>query len=191
MLPDIEEISQNLTQQKPESLPREYQEYLDRIEQDYLSACFTFTIIRDLLLTATANSANISMCLLLLNCGLGAFSAGIVGFVLGAIPAIIDIKSANIDLVSEYKVRDISRLVFGGVKLITSAGIAYNTTREYRQLMNYAKESIRNFEIEVKNYEIRVQPTDNLSIALHLQIVIGASCLLALLPLIFRLFRRY
>ncbi|ACC81173.1 hypothetical protein [Nostoc punctiforme] len=172
-------------------LPREYQDYLDRLEKDYLSACATFTLIRNFLLTLTANSANITLCLLAIDLGLGAMSAGLLGFSLGSIPAMIDIGEAGIDLSNEYKVRDISRVVFGCSKLIASAGISWNTTKEYRQLMQYANESIQAFEVEVKNYEIKVQPTDGLTINLQLQIVMGASLGLALLPVLWKMIRRY
>jgi hypothetical protein len=187
MLPD--EIDQ-----QPESdnqLPREYQEYLNRLEQDYLSACSALTIIRNFLLTLTANSANISLCFLAIDFGLGAISAGLLGFALGSIPAMIDVGEAGIDLSSEYKIRDISRAIFGGTKLIAAAGISWNATKEYRQLMHFAKESIEAFEIEVKTYEIKVQPTDNLTINLQLQIVLGFSLGIALLPFLWKIFRRW
>ncbi|MFN6560067.1 MAG: hypothetical protein RMY28_009685 [Nostoc sp. ChiSLP01] len=194
MLPDINEITQlDQQEEQPASqLPREYQDYLNRLEQDYLSACSTFTIIRNFLLTLTANSANISLCFLTIDFGLGAMSAGLLGFALGSIPAMIDIGEAGIDLSSECKVRDISRMVFGCTKLIASAGISWNATKEYRLIMQYANESIQAFEVEVKSYEIKVQPTDGLTINFQLQLVIGTSLALTLLPIIFsRLFRRY
>ncbi|HYX18312.1 MAG TPA: hypothetical protein VE944_28895 [Nostoc sp.] len=190
MLLDTDEIDQQQDFLPTQTLPREYQDYLDRLEKDYLSACATFTLIRNFLLTLTANSANISLCLLAIDFGLGTMSAGLLGFSLGSIPAMIDIGEAGIDLSSEYKVRDISRVVFGCSKLIASAGISWNTTQEYRLIMQYAHDSIQAFEVEVKNYEIKVQPTDGLTINLQLQIVIGASLLLTAIPVIFKLLRR-
>ncbi|WP_414755584.1 hypothetical protein [Anabaena sp. CCY 9910] len=192
MLPDIDEIT-HLDQQSEQSisqLPREYQDYLNRLEQDYLSACASFTVIRNFLLTLTANSANISLCFLTIDFGLGAMSAGLLGFALGSIPAMIDIGEAGIDLSSEYKIRDISRVVFGSTKLLTAAGISWNATKEYRQLMQYAKESVQAFEYEVKTYEIKVQPTDGLTINLQLQFLLSFSLGLALLPVLLRMFRR-
>jgi hypothetical protein len=172
-------------------LAREYQDYLNRLEKDYLSTCATFGFIRNFLLTLTANSANISLCFLAIDFGLGAMSSGLLGFALGSIPAIIDIGEAGIDLTTDYKVRDISRVIFGTTKLLASAGISWNATKEYRQLMQYANESIQAFEVEVKSYEIKVQPTDGLSINLQLQFVFGASALIALIPVIFsKFFRR-
>ena len=190
MIPDIEDQEQG-EQLGEQSLAREYQDYLNRLEQDYLSACAAFTLIRNFLLTLTANSANISLCFLCIDFGLGAMSAGLVGFALGSIPAMIDIGEAGIDLSSEYKVRDIPRVVFGCSKLLASAGIAHTATKEHRQLMEYAKESIQAFEVEVKTYEIKVQPTDGLSITFQLQIVVGASLLLTCLPVLLKLFRRW
>jgi hypothetical protein len=191
MLPDIEEIVDQQSEQTAAQLPREYQDYLNRLEQDYLSACASFTVIRNFLLTLTANSANISLCLLAIDFGLGAMSAGLTGFALGSIPAMIDIGEAGIDLSSEYKVRDISRVVFGSAKLLASAGISWNATKEYRQLMQYANESIQAFEFEVKTYEVKVQPTDGVTINFQLQILLSFSLGLALLPVLFRMFRRY
>ncbi len=192
LLPDIDDITDTQTAEQPHSqLPREYQDYLNRLEQDYLSACSTFTIIRNFLLTLTANSANISLCFLAIDFGLGAMSAGLLGFALGSVPAVIDIGEAGIDLSSEYKVRDISRVVFGCTKLLASAGISRNATKEHRQLMQYATESIKAFEYEIKTYEIKVQPTDNLTINLQLQFLLSFSLGLALLPLLFKFFRRY
>jgi hypothetical protein len=188
MLPDIEEITDSQQEENNNQLAREYQDYLNRLEQDYLSACTTFTLIRNFLLTLTANSANVSLCFLAIDFGLGAMSAGLLGFALGSIPAMIDIGEAGIDLASEYKVRDISRVVFGCSKLIASAGISWNATKEYRQLMQYANESIQAFEHEVKIYEVRVQPTDGITI--NFQIVLGFSLGLALLPLLLELFKR-
>lgn len=190
MLPDINQITEEL--QQAQDLPKEYQEYLERLEKDYLSACITFVVIRDLLLTATANSANISMSLLCLNIGLGAFSSGVAGFMLGIIPAIIDIRNADINLNSEYKIGDISKFVFGLVKILASSGVAFNAVKEYKQLMDYSRTSIRNFEIEVKKYEVKVQP-NGLILTLDLHVILGASCLLALIPILLKLIlgRRY
>ena len=193
MLPDIDETTHidEQSEQTAVQLPREYQDYLNRLEQDYIGACSTFTIIRNFLLTLTANSANVLLCFLTIDFGLGAMSAGLLGFALGSIPAMIDIGDAGIDLRSEYKVRDISQVVFGCTKLLASASTSWNATKENRQLMQYANESIQAFEVEVKSYEVKVQPTDGISITLQLQIVLGFSLGLALLPAIFKMFRRY
>ncbi|MBD2489046.1 hypothetical protein [Aulosira sp. FACHB-615] len=192
MLPDIDEITQ-LDQQEEQQigqLPREYQDYLNRLEQDYLSACSTFTIIRNFLLTLTANSANISLCFLAIDFGLGTVSSGLLGFALGSIPAMIDIGESGINLASDCKIKDISRVVFGTSKLLASAGISWNATKEYRQLMQYANESIQAFEYEVKTYEVKVQPTDNLTINFQFQLLFSFSLGLALLPLLINLFKR-
>lgn len=191
MLPDIDEITIDQQSEQPAvQLPREYQDYLNRLEQDYLSACSAFIILRNFLLTLTANSANISLCFLAIDFGLGAMSAGLLGFAFGSIPAMIDIGEAGINLQSDYKVKDISRALFGTTKLLTSAGVAWNATKEHRQLMQHAKQSIEAFEIEVKNYEIKVQPTDGLTINFQLQILLSFSLGLALLPVLFKLLRR-
>ena len=190
MLPEIDELDQQ-EEQTHSQLAREYQDYLNRLEQDYLSSCAAVTVIKNFLLTLTANSANISLCFLAIDFGLGAMSAGLIGFALGSIPAGIDIGESGINLQSDYKVKDISRVVFGFSKLLASAGISWNATKEYRQLMNYANESIQAFEIEVKNYEIRVQPTDGLTINFQIQILLSFSLGLALLPVLFKLFRRW
>ncbi|MDZ8138861.1 MAG: hypothetical protein RM049_26755 [Nostoc sp. DedQUE04] len=191
MLIDTDELTPYQQQDsEPSSIAREYQDYLDRLEKDYLSACATFALIRNFLLTLTANSANISLCFLAIDFGLGAMSAGLLGFSIGSIPAMIDIGEAGIDLASNYKIRDISRVVFGCSKLVASAGISWNSTKEYRQLMDNAKESIQAFEVEVKKYEVKVQPTDGISLTFQFQVVIGTSIFLAALPFFLKFFRR-
>jgi hypothetical protein len=191
MLSEIDSDYQDSEQEVSSTLPREYQDYLNRLEQDYLSTCSAFTLIRNFLLTLTANSANISLCFLAIDFGLGAMSAGLLGFALGSIPAFIDIGEAGIDLSSEYKIRDISRAVFGCTKVAAAGVISVNATKEHRELMQYAKESIQAFEIEVKRYEIKFQPTDNLTLSFQLQIVLAFSLGIAVLPILWHWFRRY
>lgn len=178
-------------EQQSQQLPREYQDYLDRLEKDYLSACAAFTVIRNFLLTFTANSANISLCLVAIDFGLGAMSAGLLGFTLGSIPATMDIGEAGIDLTSDYKVADISKVVVGGSKLIAAAGVSWNATNEHRRLMGYAKESVKAFEVEVFHYEVKVQPTDGLTLSFEIQVILAASFGIALLPWLLGMFRRY
>ncbi len=189
-LDEIAEIEEP-TEQVSSSIPREYQDYLNRLEQDYLLSCSVFTIIRNFLLTLTANSGNVLLCFVAIDFGLNAMSAGLLGFTIGSIPAMIDINGAGVDMQSEYKIRDISSLVSGCAKLFASTSISWNATKEHRQLMRYANESIKAFEQEVKTYEIKVQPTDNLTINLQLQFLLSFSLGLALVPIIFRMLRRY
>lgn len=172
-------------------IPKEYQDYLARLEQDYLATAIALTTIRDFLLTLTANAANVSLCYLAIELGLGVMSAGLLGFSLGSITAGIDLGKAGINLASDYKIQDISKVVSGGGKLIAAVGFSWNATNEHRQLMHNSYKSIQAFEVEVKEYEFKVQPTEGLTINFQVTLLLSFSAFLAFLPVLLKMFRRY
>lgn len=181
MLPTIEEIAGAIQQEEKQELPREYQEYLERLEHDYLNTCKTFAMARDFLLTFTANGANATICFLCIDFGMNWLTAGIAGLAFGLVPVAKHLNDAGIDLSSDYKVRSISSLLLAGANTMGATGASWNAVKEWKQLLDWAREGQTHFEKEVASYEIRVKPTENLTLVFQFQMILGISAALAVL----------
>ncbi len=186
-LPSIEEIT-GATQsgEASDALPSEYQEYLERLEQDYLNTCNNLSMVRDFLLSFTANSANATICFLCIDFGLNWLTAGIAGLVFGLVPVAKHLNNAGIDLSSEYKVRSITSLLLAGANTMGAVGTSWNSVKEWKQLLEWARDGQTHFEKEVASYEIRVKPSDNLTLVFQFQMILGISAALAILGWILR-----
>lgn len=182
-LPTIEEITEATQTESAPPLVREYQDYLDRLEDNYLTSAKALEFVRDTLITFTANAANTTVVYLCIDFGMNWLTASIFGFGVGLIPAAYHLNNAGIDLGSEYKVKRIGSLLVATGCTIAAFSVSYRSGSEQRTLVDFTKKGFEESAKEVANYEIKVSPVEgiNLWFNVHFWEATGNLALLSLI----------
>lgn len=172
------------SEEQESNIPKQYVDYLERTEKDYIKAIGTLDYIKNILVTFSANSINITIVLMGLDFGLGLLASSCMGFMIGSIPGCMEIAKINSYATPEEQTSGVKQLAIGGLKLLGSGLTTFVAGSEYGTAQNHAIESIKSFQDDVKSYEQKPQPT-----ILDGHIIMTAILSASLVAVIYKIFK--
>lgn len=161
-LPEIEEIV-DAVHHRANELDPTYQEYLERIKNDYLARSQTLDFLVRCGISASANIANAATVLIACELGISWAASASLGLSFGLIPVAYYFNKAGIQIGEEgATVREPGSLLTGLGLLVGGGAVAWNFSGEKRLLIQYADEGRKQTAQIIAEYEVKPQPFNRL-----------------------------
>jgi hypothetical protein len=161
-LPEIDEIVDAVHSGNPGDLEPTYQEYLDRLKEDYLERSRTLDFLVKVGIAASSNIANVTTVLVACELGIDWFASASLGFGFGMIPAAYYLNKAGIRVGEGFEVREPGSLLTAAVLTLSGGAIAWNAASEKRILIQFADEGQKQSAKIIAEYEVKSQPWNDL-----------------------------
>lgn len=154
-------------------LPQEHREFVAKLIADYQFNQSIFEGIRNILIIVATNITSSALALWMIRWGSTWYAAFFSSLLIAVIPGLYDVGKFLSSLNGDRKM-ELREGVFGGIKIISGCYATYQATTNWRDISADGKRAIESVRAEIKDFEVKPQPTNSLLDSVSSIVVSGA-----------------